>query len=478
MEPTSIQQALKASKKNPNAKWKTIAETRRLDGGWRAELEPSFRIERGASVFSMGSCFARNVEQYLYAAGFKIINNNLNSRSGDGLIPDSGGWINKFTPPSISEELDWAKTVKDAGGVVTDENTGHFFFEHPEDEVLDVGFNHPILTSRDVALQLRQVFYDTVYTRACDSDLVIITLGYVETWYDTECKVHCNRFPGLEGLKHGERFQFKRLGFKECLSHIESAMDHLRGFGAKNFLLTVSPVPLARTFCGEDVVLANANSKSTLRAVCGQIASDRADTDYFPSYEMASFSPREAVWEDDQVHVKQDFVGTIVQNFAQTYCVGDVGARVGERQQVTKLDALLSESRLEDAVKLVGGMDAFELEPGEISGLAKLVLAEFHWRTGDEKKASTYLDEVYLAAPEGKYNLQFGVRMQRLADTFSGCGRPEKAKEAIDLAFGEAHRIEDEFARKIYLESWTSWLAKAGRGAEAETVLALLSEKE
>src|SRR6202043_1490050 len=54
------------------------------------------------------------------------------------------------------------------------------------------------------------------------------------------------------------------------------------------FLLTVSPVPLTATKSGAHVLVATMHSKSILRAVAGQLAQQRANVDYFPSYEIIS----------------------------------------------------------------------------------------------------------------------------------------------------------------------------------------------
>jgi hypothetical protein len=56
------------------------------------------------------------------------------------------------------------------------------------------------------------------------------------------------------------------------------------------FLLTVSPVPLTATASGEHVLSATTYSKSVLRAVAGQLFSERENVDYFPSYEIITGS--------------------------------------------------------------------------------------------------------------------------------------------------------------------------------------------
>ena len=84
-------------------------------------------------------------------------------------------------------------------------------------------------------------------------------------------------------------------------------------------IITVSPVPLHRTFTEEDALIANAYGKSTLRAVATDVARTRADVDYFPAYELVTVSDRSTAFGLDQLHVSpamSDLVGT---TFLETY---------------------------------------------------------------------------------------------------------------------------------------------------------------
>lgn len=78
--------------------------------------------------------------------------------------------------------------------------------------------------------------------------------------------------------------------------------------------VTVSPVPLQRTFSGQDIVVANTMSKSTLRAALGQLAGTRPNVRYFPSCEMVISASAEA-WEADGRHVRRALVETIKAGF-------------------------------------------------------------------------------------------------------------------------------------------------------------------
>ena len=78
-------------------------------------------------------------------------------------------------------------------------------------------------------------------------------------------------------------------------------------------MLTVSPVPLGRTFTDLDVVVANVESKCLLRTAAGEMARRFENVHYFPSFEICGASGE--VYEDDGRHVRRNVVQQIVRLF-------------------------------------------------------------------------------------------------------------------------------------------------------------------
>lgn len=102
---------------------------------------------------------------------------------------------------------------------------------------------------------------------------------------------------------------------------MNNAIDIIRKYSNKEprIILTVSPVPLLRTFSNRDIIVANTYSKSVLRAVADELSSKYDDVDYFPSYEMVANSPREIAWRHDQRHVTKEMVWHIMHRFKTEY---------------------------------------------------------------------------------------------------------------------------------------------------------------
>ena len=132
--------------------------------------------------------------------------------------------------------------------------------------------------------RLRQYF-----GRAFEADLVIITLGLTETWFDCTTRLALAEIPSPRLLK---QFACKVLTYPEWAAVIKSIYTILRKYGKPDLkiVITVSPVPLERTFSDQDVIVANMMSKSTLRSVAGAFAAVTNGVDYFPSLEAVMFS--------------------------------------------------------------------------------------------------------------------------------------------------------------------------------------------
>lgn len=84
-------------------------------------------------------------------------------------------------------------------------------------------------------------------------------------------------------------------------------------------IITVSPVPLNRTFTNQDVIVANTTSKSTLRSAAHAFCEATERVDYFPSFEAAMYSEPSIVWEGDRRHVTDFMVGEIIRIFMERY---------------------------------------------------------------------------------------------------------------------------------------------------------------
>lgn len=110
---------------------------------------------------------------------------------------------------------------------------------------------------------------------------------------------------------------FKNYQYPEIRADLSDVVSTIRQHNPDvKMIFTVSPVPLVATASGNHVLPAVVYSKSTLRAVAGDIASADPAVDYFPSYEMISAFPfRGAFFEPNLRGVTRDGVDFVMGSF-------------------------------------------------------------------------------------------------------------------------------------------------------------------
>jgi hypothetical protein len=163
----------------------------------------------------------------------------------------------------------------------------------------------------------RRAEISAVYGHLASSDVVIITLGFIEAWHDGRSGVYLNRSPPKSvAQKFPGRYTFKALDVFDCLPLLEKAIA-APGRRRIKTIVTVSPVPLHLTFTARDCVVANEFSKSVLR-ICAQRLARHNLADYFPSYEIVRSCGLSA-YTGDQMHVKDELVRKIIHYTVSLY---------------------------------------------------------------------------------------------------------------------------------------------------------------
>ena len=230
------------------------------------EWAPSFQLKPNAKIFAIGSCFARNIEKGLLQRLAQVTCVKPKSDILELRTNLLTGLLNKYNPISIHQELEWA--------------SGHNSF--PDRGFIEFNGNYIDPCLREQArkgslefVQTRQEQLKQYFAQAFTADLVIITLGLTETWFD----------------------RTTRLALAE----------------------TVSPVAMERTFSGQDIIVANMMSKSTLRSAAGAFTAAMEDVDYFPSYEAAMLSQPDLVWMQDRRNITDLLVNRVIGEFIVRY---------------------------------------------------------------------------------------------------------------------------------------------------------------
>jgi len=316
----SARSAFDSARRHPSRHWSQAPlpgnvydETREGQGGFKAfsafaDIIPEnpVRLTRADRIFTIGSCFARNVEDALEISGFEVLSRNPE------VYPYSPGYLNRYNTPSMVRELELAKAGAQA-------YAGDSVIRHGE------GFSdltaYGLFSTRAEALDHR-VKAIKLFEGIRRATAVFITCGLSEVWYDRKLDAYLNVAPSRAFDDEPDRYEFRVLSYQDNVDGLRSLVESVRGLanpGVK-IVLTVSPVPLNATFLDRDVLISNTYSKAVLRAAIEQIVAEDSSISYFPSYELVALSDPGLVWHSDRRHVRQEFVNQIVIHFIRHYC--------------------------------------------------------------------------------------------------------------------------------------------------------------
>lgn len=303
-----MHETLQVLRRNRNKRFPSEEDARFVDGLLLPSLRPKFTLDAPAKVFTIGSCFARNIELVLTDYDIDLPTIRFSAPKSEWQFKFNG-LLNEYNPGTMSQRI--------LAALRSEKNSEETIIE-TEDGFLDVmlpgGF--PVTFERAVA---RREEIENVYTHLASSDLVIITFGLVEAWFDEETGLFLNRMPpGLHMRKNPDRYTFRRLDVFDALPLLERAVEGLVAAGVDKILLTVSPVPLGATFSGDDAIVANSFSKAVLRVCAEKLAKDHEEVDYFPSFELVGSGGLNS-FKEDNIHVKHRVVQRATTHMLHSY---------------------------------------------------------------------------------------------------------------------------------------------------------------
>ncbi len=281
-------------------------------------IEKHDYLNAGSKVFTMGSCFAVEIRSALAAHGLDVYPKykslDLNAeKTRVGALPARDN-INHYHTFAILQEFEkfhgewtqsptdiWEKDdhIWDSGGKIYQDPYRRSVFARSPDDLLAT------IASLD----------DVVADGIRAADVFLITLGLIEVWRKKDDGRFACEYPGYNlGGGHDET-EFHLSTYPENYENLRRTVSYIKKTNPDaHIVFTVSPVWLGRTFSGGDIFVANAESKSQLRAICGQLARDEADVLYFPSYEIALALHGEGHAADGR-HVNADTVANITGTY-------------------------------------------------------------------------------------------------------------------------------------------------------------------
>lgn len=297
---------------------------RRHDHPHSAFWRPKWRLRPQDRVVTFGSCFARHLGPALRAHGFtwletepppRGLSRESADRYGYGQFSCRTGSL--ATPTALRQWIAWA--LGD---------------EQPPDESWAAGqrvvdpFRPTIepdgFASRAEMHASRQQAIRSLRRAIQEADVLLFTLGMTESWvHDPDGWV----YPACPGTVGGRfdprRHRFTDLSFESAREALVQALGRLwvERPGLR-ILLTVSPIPLTATASGHHVLTATTRSKSTLRAVAGEVADSRPVVDYFPAYELVTTPMAEGMFAANRRSVSARGRARVMDVFFGAHGVG------------------------------------------------------------------------------------------------------------------------------------------------------------
>ena len=281
---------------------------------------PQTFIDRSSSVYTIGSCFAVNIRRVLRERGLSVHPHT----DAVELDPDRQHIgrhrnLNHYDTFTIRQEIERALDPGAAGfEPLASKIRSQEGFEPPDGRCYqDAARMHVYGIEPDDVIDL-QAKLDACTRQALDTaDVIIISLGLIETWRDRATGRHAWASAVGTNAVEDDRVAFHLSTYEENLDNVRWVCRALADHRPEaEIVLTVSPVGLGRTFSGKDITVANTYSKSLLRAVAGAIDLEFPAVHYWPSYEIAT---RANLFSSDLRHVTDDGVEFIIGRFLEAH---------------------------------------------------------------------------------------------------------------------------------------------------------------
>ncbi len=311
-------------------KWKRVVQSPQL------ALPDSMSLTDQSEVLALGSCFVNEIRSVLERANLTVhptIDPELHPLFIDDVKspPAWGAWDERihyqcFTPFTIQQEIEVACGVReqDPDAIFERKHKGENVF-------IDPYRRNVYAASRENLLEIRRRMNDRVRTGLEKCQLIIMTLGLVEAFRIPTFGAYLSEYTTIIGDEH---IEFVTASYEQAFGAMATTMDLIRHrYPTKPVVLTVSPIPLNRTFSDVDAITATTRSKSILRTVVDSLQRRYEHVHYWPSYEYAMWSGV-AFREDDMRHIRPEAVDAITSAFCRSFFTAEISDRIKASRRI------------------------------------------------------------------------------------------------------------------------------------------------
>jgi hypothetical protein len=303
-------------RERPNDRWSRFAEDRSLG----LVRNPILRKED--PVFAMGSCFAREIRIALAAQGIRVgpdydrVEIDLKKWFVDELPNDVHlNYYNTFTILQEFQRISgaWERDSEDYWQVRRGPLGLKLKYQDPYKRLT-------FAATPDLLFEIVGNLNAEIDAAAKRARIFFFTFGMAEVFRKRDNGLIAGQKPAYLGGGGSEETELHLSTTAENLANLEELRRLIKALNPEaHLVVTVSPVPLERTFSNRDIVVANSEGKSILRAAVGEFARAHDDVTYFPAYEIVTALGEQAFEKKDLRHVRQPVVQHIMQAFLSAH---------------------------------------------------------------------------------------------------------------------------------------------------------------
>ncbi|TVU91624.1 GSCFA domain-containing protein [Vreelandella titanicae] len=286
---------------------------------------PKFKIEKSDKIATYGSCFAQHIGKNLKQRNFdwlitekapEFISKELREEYNYGAFSARTG--NIYTTTLLRQ---WIKNSINNQSIVEVWKKNNRYYDLFRPTIEPNGFS----SENELIASIRHT--ENCFKQSITNcNIFIFTLGLTESWMNIE---NGFEYPISPGVAAGEFDPYKHIfinqNYQIVYNSLEESISELKKINKDiKIILTVSPVPLVATKTDKHILAANTYSKSTLRAVAGDLANKLSYVEYFPSFEIInSHIFRGIFFNNNQRTVNPHGVDFVMNHFFNSFFRSD-----------------------------------------------------------------------------------------------------------------------------------------------------------
>jgi len=276
-----------------------------LEKYFDSSLKKNFNLKKKDKIISLGTCFAEEI-----ATLFKTMDKNYRIYEKNSQFY-SANWGRIYTLNNLLEILNYSFSKKK---IIVEKNHKGYFDPLREQ---DCGF----FLRHEQAVESISKHRNYSKSAFLNSDLIVLTIGQNESWFDIKYKITWGATPPPNIIKKNtKRFIYKCPSILENQKALFKILNKIRKINHKTkIIITLSPVPSHATFLKKNVILQSFINKCNLRYSIEKILNQKKfkNISYFPSFEIALCNNLNT-FQFDNRHVRSKVVENILRIFKRT----------------------------------------------------------------------------------------------------------------------------------------------------------------